>query len=106
MASERDRAQAQIRGTASQALLNTQTQGIPLSEPLVDNTKLGSFWVRVGVSIPVNGISIPVNTGGRIPSAFIVVDNNTNAVIYRTAADKALASPNKIIFPARFPACL
>lgn len=81
---------------ANQALRATQGVGIPLTTPLVDNTPVGSFWARVGVSVPVSGISIPI-TLTRPPSAFIVVDNNTNAIIYRTATDKLLANPNKIV---------
>ncbi len=80
---------------ASQALRTTLAVGIPITAPLVDNTQVGSFWARVGVSIPVSGISIPIGLQ-RMPSCYIVVDNNTNAVIYRTAADKALANPNSI----------
>jgi len=86
---------AHALNVATQALQATQGTGIPLTLPLVDKTPLGSFWVRVGVSIPVAGISIPIQLP-RVPSAWIVVDNNTNAILYRTAADKALANPNSI----------
>ena len=69
--------------------------GIPLTMALVDNTPLGSFWVRVGVSVPHTGISIPIQLP-RTPTAFIVVDNSNGGVLYRTAADRVLANPNSI----------
>lgn len=87
------------RSIAQQAFFATQSQGIPLNAPLVDNERLGSFWVRVGVSIPTTGISVP-HSLGRTPSGFIVVDNQTGSVIYRTIADRALATPASITLRA------
>jgi hypothetical protein len=91
-----DRAVNRAMAAANEALRSTQAVGIPLTAPLVDNTPVGSFWARVGISIPTTGISVPIKLP-RIPSAYIVVDNNTNAVIYRTGPDKLLANPNQIV---------
>ena len=92
---------AQVAAVANQAFVNTQTTGIPLVNPLVDQTRVGSFWVRLHVSIPISGGNI-AHQLGRTPSAYIVVDNRSGNVIYRTAGDVALAGPSNI-FLRSFP---
>lgn len=88
-----------LDNTAQTALLLTQNQGIPLNQPLVDNQRLGSFWVRANVSIPQAGISLPHELG-RLPSGFIVMNSTAGAVIYQTGTDQSSSTPTVIVLRA------
>jgi hypothetical protein len=85
---------------AQQAFINTQNQGIPVNQPLIDQQRIGSFWARVGVSIPQTGISLP-HSLGRQPSGFIVVNDQTGAVIYQSGTDLAASTPSVIVVRAK-----
>ena|SRR5271166_5902497 len=74
--------------------LAAQNQGLPITQPLISNQRIGSFWCTV-VSVPISG-GLFGHELGRVPSAVIVVDNYSANVIYRTAADHALATPSQI----------
>ena len=82
----------------SQALQNTQSLGFPITGKLVDSTVLGSGYVRVGVWISAGTAqtTIPIQLG-RVPSGIVIVDNNTGAVVYRTAADVAASGPTAYV---------
>lgn len=69
--------------------------GLQVNEPLLDKTPLGAgnFWVRVGVGISTGATNIPIELP-RKPSGIIVVDNNTGAVVFRTASDVAQSGPS------------
>lgn len=80
---------------ALSGFLASQQQGIPLSQPLVDQQRLGSFWVRVGVSIGTGPTNV-AHELGRTPSAFVVVNLDSANTIYATAGDSTLWSPTNI----------
>jgi hypothetical protein len=77
------------------AFLGANNQGIPLNQPLVDGFRLGSFWVRVGVTIEATATNVAHGLG-RQPSAFIVVNLDSANTIFATAGDSTLWSPTNI----------
>ena len=85
-----------ISGT--QAFLAAQG-GIPIKEPIIDNTALGDFWVRKGFYISANQpMTIPISLP-RTPSFFFFTDDN-GAVCYASQSDRALWSPSQIVLRA------
>jgi len=67
--------------TANKALHATQVIGLPFTGPLVDNTPLGSFWVRTNLTVNVADTSVPIKLG-RKPTAYIVVRSSNGAVVF------------------------
>jgi len=92
---------ADLESQAKQALVNTQNQGIPLNAGLVDNTVLGSFWVRAGVSIPTGGVSL-AHQLGRKPSGIIVMNDQTGATIYQNGTDLENSDGSLVYLRTRF----
>ncbi len=86
-------------GRATQALRASQAVGIPLSDPLVDNTPLGSFWVRVGVTVNTTNTTIPIQLP-RTPSGFILFSTSAGAIVYEGSAGQAGWSGSQIIVRA------
>ena len=72
---------ANAKSSAEQALTLVRNTGIPLAGPLVDNTGLGSFWIRVGVAIGTGNTSISHNLG-RKPTMYLVARNSSGGVVY------------------------
>jgi hypothetical protein len=66
---------------ATQALQQTSVTGIPLTTPLADKATLGSFYVRVGITIGTGDTNVAVLLP-RMPSMYIVVRNSSTATIY------------------------
>lgn len=68
---------------------------IGVADPLVDNTPLGggAYWVRKGVFIGAGQTLVPIQLP-RTPSGVVIVDNDTGAVVFRTAADRAASGPS------------
>jgi hypothetical protein len=66
---------------AIQALRATQNTGLPLNAPLVDKSPLGSFWVRVGVTIGTGDTAIAIQLP-RVPSCYIIVRSSNGAGVY------------------------
>ena len=54
--------------------------GLPMTRPLVDNTRLGSFWLRHQVAIDTTDTALDIKLG-RIPSCYIVL-RSSGGVVY------------------------
>ncbi len=81
-------------GLADAAWRATQSQGIPLNNPLVDNQRLGSYWVRVGVALAAApAVTNVAHQLGRVVSCWFVVDKNASADVYRNGAATATNLP-------------
>jgi hypothetical protein len=76
---------AQALAVANQALRATQAVGFPIEKGLVDNTPIGSTWVRLGQAIAMTATSIAIKLP-RNPTFFWWTTNN-GAVVYQTAGD-------------------
>lgn len=83
------------RNTALAALRSTQDVGIPLTAQMVSNTPLGSFWITGGY-VGTGATHLPIQLP-RQPSGIIVVDNNSGAVVYRTASDVSATTPTDYV---------
>lgn len=83
-----------LRNVAWSAL-RTALGAVQVNEPLQDQTPLGggNYWVRKGVFIAAGQTLVPIQLP-RTPSGIIVVDNDTGAVVFRTAADRAASGPS------------
>jgi len=90
-----------LEALAQQSILKHNSEGIPQNQPLVDNTRLGSFWVRAGVSIPAAGISLPHQLG-RKPSGFIIVNDQAAGYPYQNGTDLAASTPTVLVVRARW----
>ena len=79
--------------TGTQAFL-AAAGGIPITEPLVDQSQVGNAWARVSVFISANPSysRIPIQLP-RQPSFFMWVDDS-GAVVYQTGPDRAASSPS------------
>lgn len=55
--------------------------GLPITRGLVDQTRLGSFWVRVLVTIDTTDTTI-THSLGRIPSGYLVFRAQADGVVY------------------------
>jgi hypothetical protein len=73
----------------------TSAVGIPLTQPLVDSTPLGSFWVRVGVAIATTATVVAIKLT-RLPSLFIANTNN-GAVVYQNSSDVAASNGSQFV---------
>ena len=79
-------------GVGVQALFGTQTVGIPITQPLVDKTAIGSFWIRhvlIGSGQTLVNIELP-----RQPSGVVIVDNNNGSVVFRNSSDVNACGPS------------
>jgi hypothetical protein len=63
------------------AVRQALAQGLPITSTLVDNFKLGSFWVRVLVTINTTDTTI-THQLGRIPSIYLVGRSQAAGVVY------------------------
>lgn len=87
------------RGISPNQAWLTANGGLPLKEPLVDNSQIGDYWVRVRQFISVNPASGPVAVripSGRVPSFFFFT-TNSGAVVWQSDADKAASTPNSFV---------
>ena len=77
------------------AFLAGTQEGIPFTEPLQDQTPLGSFWVRTGVSVMTSATNVPISLP-RNPSLFFW-NTDTNTTVYQTASDKAASTGTNFV---------
>jgi hypothetical protein len=83
-----------MRNTANagiDAFRQVSQLGIPITAPLVDNTPVGSFWCRVGITVLSTPTNIPIQLT-RVPSGCITIRTSNGAVIFQEAADVAASS--------------
>ena len=88
----------QALSVATQALRATQNLGIPFTIPLVDNTPLGSFWVRVNYSIGTTATNVPIKLT-RKPSGCLTYNSSAGTLVYQSPADVTATTP--LIFVCR-----
>lgn len=85
-------------GTDQRGFLNTNLLGIPLTRALVDNSRLGSFYVRTGVTIDTTDTTVDIQLG-RVPSCYIVVRSSNGAGVY-DGSDPSAWTPGAITLRA------
>jgi hypothetical protein len=66
---------------ASQALQTAKSLGFPITQPLVDKETIGSFYVRVGVTIGTGDTNVAIQLT-RKPSAYSVLRSSNGGVVY------------------------
>jgi len=66
---------------ASQALQAVGGVGIPLTDTLIDGQQLGSFWVRVGVTVGTTDTNVAIKLA-RKPSCYLVVRSSNGAGVF------------------------
>ena len=66
---------------STQAIQQLTAIGVPLTDPLIDKTSLGSFWVRVGVTIGTTDTNVAIQLP-RKPSMYWIVRNSSTATVY------------------------
>ncbi len=86
-------------GVAAQALRNSQSLGLPILAPLIDNERIGSFWVRKAVAIGT-GDTVITHKLGRKPSIYLVGTNSNGGVIYDGSAGPSAWTPTSITLRA------
>jgi hypothetical protein len=74
-------ADQQALAVATQALHVANQVGVPWTKALIDNTPLGTFWVRVGVAVGTTDTNIAIKLP-RIPTGYIVVRSSNGATIF------------------------
>ena len=82
----------------TQAFLAAQG-GVPIKEPLVDNSQVGDYWCRVGQFISVNPAhgSVAIRTpSGRNPTFFFFT-TDSGAVVWQSDSDKAASTPSSFV---------
>lgn len=77
------------------AFLAGTQEGVPLTEPLQDQTPLGSFWVRTGVSVMTTATHVPISLP-RSPSLFFW-NTDRGVTVYQTASDKAASTASDFV---------
>jgi len=73
--------------------------GLPIKAPLVDQSEVGDYYVRVRQWISVNPASGAVAIrmpSGRQPS-FFFYETNSGAILWQTDADKAASTPSSFV---------
>ncbi len=55
--------------------------GIPITDPLIDKTQIGSFWCRVGVTINTTDTSIVIQLP-RKPTSYMVMRSSNGAGVF------------------------
>lgn len=78
-------------GIAARAFQNSQSVGFPVTEPLVDKTVVGSFYVRVGVAVGTGATNVAINLT-RVPSGCLTINSSVGTLVYQTAADQAAST--------------
>lgn len=85
----------------TQAFL-TALGGLPIKEPLQDQTQVGDFHCRISVFISAGfagGFPVPIKLP-RNPSFFFAVADN-GAVVYQTLTDRTNSTPTTLYLRAR-----
>jgi hypothetical protein len=73
--------------------------GIPLTIPLVDQSSLGSFWIRVNVTIGTSDTDIIIQLQ-RQPSCYIIVRSDNGAGVFDGSLAGSDWTPGKIVLRA------
>ena len=81
---------------ATNALIQASQNGIPWTLPLVDKSPMGSFWVRVGITVGTGATNIAISLP-RKPSGCITINSTAGTMIYQTAGDQAATTPSNFV---------
>jgi hypothetical protein len=85
-----------LQSQVGQLFTLARTTGFPYTNPLVDNTQVGGFWVCLTRTVNTTDTTI-VHELGATPAGFIVIGSANGHTLYNGSAGPAAWTPSTIV---------